>query len=192
MADYEVAWELDFPVGKPEELLLALVVKDLLHGASFDVEVDEGGEIVEVDLYSGDELDESYRLLIAAEVQGADARETLQQFIESILEESVDEAADLVARGEQLDKMPLDRLVFEPVEEDAERWDLVIPDWLAPDGAEVPFGFRPYLREDGTPWPANALIDGHGRILAVPWKGELLLYGIPAPAAPAEEAGDCS
>ncbi len=55
------------------------------------------------------------------------------------------------------------------VPEDEERWDLVIPDWLAPDDAEVPFGFRSFDKVSGEPVPDNAAFDAHGRVIAVPF-----------------------
>ena len=65
--------------------------------------------------------------------------------------------------------------------EDQERWDLVAPDWLAPDGAEVPFGFRSFDAKSGEVWPDNEVLDAHGRVVLVPDGDEILVFGIPAP-----------
>ena len=46
MESWETGWEVGFPASNVDELLLALVVRDLVHGASFDVEaVEDGTEI---------------------------------------------------------------------------------------------------------------------------------------------------
>ena len=41
---WEAAWEVEFPVASLEELAIALVVKDLVHGTSFDIEGEGGNE----------------------------------------------------------------------------------------------------------------------------------------------------
>ena len=38
METWETGWEVGFPAANADEMLLALVVRDLVHGASFDVE----------------------------------------------------------------------------------------------------------------------------------------------------------
>jgi hypothetical protein len=81
-------------------------------------------------------------------------------------------------------------LEFRVVPEEEERWDLVTPDWLAPDGAEVPFGFRPFDSSKNEPWPANDVLDAHGRVVLVPEGDDLLVFGIPAPEGWGEEEGE--
>ena len=76
------------------------------------------------------------------------------------------------------------------VPEDEERWDLVAPDWLAPDGAEVPFGFRSFAADSGESWPGNDLLDAHGRVILVPAGDEIVAFGIPAPEGWGEEEGE--
>jgi hypothetical protein len=183
MESWETGWEVGFPASNTDELLLALVVRDLVHGSSFDVEAVEDGTELALDFLAGDELqDQTYQLLLSAEIAG-----TVQAFAEQMLEDLVSEAEDLVAQREELGSRPSAELVFQSVPEDEERWDLVVPDWLAPDGAEVPFGFRPFDAQSGDGWPANKVLDAHGRVVLVPKGDEITAYGIPAPEGWDEE-----
>lgn len=183
MAIWHTGWELEFPATDADELLLALVVRDLTHGSSYDVESEDTGAEFAVDYTAGDELDgEIYRLLLTAEIDGPEDSALVGAFTEQALEELISEAEDLVSRRTDLDRVPLAGVRFETVPEDEERWDLIMPDWLAPDGAEVPFGFRPFDAAGGGPVPDNATLDAHGRVVAVPFADELVLVGIPAPA----------
>jgi hypothetical protein len=162
-------------------LLAALVVRDLVHGATFDVETEDGSAEFEVDYEAGEELqDDVYRLLIAAEVRGPEDHAMLGAFTEQMMEESIEEAESLVAEGVDLGTAPFDEVSFETVGEQDERWDLVVPEWLAPEDAEIPFGFRP--ARGGEWWPDNARLDAHGRIVVVPHDGSLHLVGLPAPS----------
>jgi hypothetical protein len=188
MATWDTGWEVDFPAATVEEMMLALVVRDLVHGSSFDVEAVEDGTELALDFLAGDELDgETYRLLLSAEVAGTDNRELVQAFTEQMLEDLVAEAEDLVAQRKDLGSRPAGEVVFEIVPEDEERWDLVIPDWLAPDRAEVPFGFRSFEAAGGEPWPGAGALDAHGRAIVVPFGGAIHLFGIPAPKDWGEE-----
>jgi len=179
---WEAGWEVLFPASNLEELLLALVVRDLLHGASFDVEGEgEQGDMA-LDYLAGDELDGgNYRLLVMVEAAGAKNAEVVQEITEQLLDQLVEEAESLIRQREQLDTAPIGDLDFGAVAEEEERWDLVIPDWLAPDEAEVPYGFRPVRREGGEPWPSDSDLDRHGRVVVVPFGEELHLIAIPAP-----------
>ena len=188
MATWDTGWEIDFPAATVEEMMLALVVRDLVHGSSFDVEAVEDGAELALDFLAGDELDgETYRLLLSAEVGGTDNRELVQAFTEQMLEDLVAEAEELVAQREDLGSRPVGEVVFETVPEDEERWDLVIPDWLAPDHAEVPFGFRSFEAAGGEPWPGDGALDVHGRVIFVPFGDGVHLFGIPAPEGWGEE-----
>ncbi len=88
-------WRLGIPAGRSsfpqqtaDEILLALVVRDLIHGASFDVEAEETGAEFAVDYSAGDELEDgSYRLLLMAEVEGPEDAALLQAFTEQTLDE---------------------------------------------------------------------------------------------------------
>lgn len=182
MATWNTGWEIEFPATNADEVLLALVVRDLIHGASFDVEAEETGAEFAVDFTAGDEIeDDEYRLLLMAEVDGPEDAALLQAFTEQTLDDLIDEAEAAIAERAEVLEMPLQRLRFGIVPEDEERWDLVIPDWLAPDGAEVPFGFRSFDAASGEPVPDNAALDAHGRVVAVPFAGKVYFVGIPAP-----------
>ena len=188
MGSWEAGWEVGFQAGTVDELILALVVRDLVHGASFDVVAEADGTELALDFLAGDELDgETYQLLLAADIEGAENREMVREFTEQMLEELVGEAEELVAQKKDLGQRPMEELVFRAVPEDEERWDLVAPDWLAPDGAEVPFGFRSFLVADDEPWPGDSVLDEHGRVVLVPFEGGAHLFGVPAPEAPEDE-----
>jgi hypothetical protein len=183
METWETGWEVAFTASTADELLLALVVRDLVHGTSFDVEVEEDGTTMELDFVAGDEhQDGGYLLLLSVEVRGTDNREIVQAFTEQMLEEMVGEAETLTAERDEIAARPAAEVVFRAVPEDEERWDLVIPDWLAPDGAEVPFGFRSFAPSADAPWPSNDQIDAHGRVMLIPDGETIRLIGIPAPA----------
>jgi len=186
---WEASWEVEFPATNREELLLALVVRDLLHGASFDVEaVSAAGGDLAMDYAAGDEIEgQGYILLVTVEVTGPRDHEAVQEITEQLLEQLVDEAEELVGKRQLLGTAPLGDVVFEAIPEEDERWDLVMADWLAPDGAAVPFGFRSFRGRDGDPWPSDGDLDSHGRIVAVPFAGNLSLFAIPAPAMDTED-----
>jgi hypothetical protein len=191
MESIEAGWEIGFPATTVDELLLALVVRDLVHGASFDVEALEDGSELALDFTAGDELDgENYQLLLSAEVSGSDDRDMIQAFAEEMLEGLVDEAQEAVDQRQDIGSRPLGELVFEVVAEDDERWDLVIPDWLAPDGSEVPFGFRSFDAASHESWPNDATLDLHGRVVLVPFQGLVHAFGIPAPEGWGEDASE--
>ncbi len=188
MAEWGAEWQIAFAGGAVDELLIALVVRDLVHGTSFDVEAEADGTELALDYLAGDELDgETYQLLLSADIVGDERPEMVRDFTEQMLEQMIDEAEDLVKRKTDLGAALLDELMFRAVPEDEERWDLVIPDWLAPDGAEVPFGFRSFLINGDEPWPSNEVLDAHGRVILVPFAGTMHLFGIPAPAEPEHE-----
>ena len=166
MATWTTGWEIAFPAASAEELLLALVVRDLVHGTSFDVEAIEDGTELALDFTAGDELEGGhYQLLLSAEVGGTENREMVQAFTEQMLEDLVTEAEQLVAQKLELGSRPAAELSFRNVSEHDERWDFVAPDWFAPDGAEVPFGFRSFDVVSGDKWPADEVLDAHGRVV---------------------------
>ncbi len=189
MAKVETTLVLEFPADTPEALLLALAVRDLLHGSSYDVE-DQNGHELAADFVAGDEIDGTlYRLLIGAEVEGTKDAEVVGELAEQIVDELIGEAEDLVEQRVELGRLPHAEVSFRPVSEDEERWDLVIPDWLAPDGAEVPFGFRSFRAADGSLWPDDETLDGHGRVVVVSHGDEVHLFAIPAPEVEEAEEG---
>jgi len=182
MATWNTGWEIEFPATTADEVLLALVVRDLIHGASFDVEAEETGAEFAVDYTAGDELEDgTYRLLLSAEVEGPEDAALLQAFAERALEELIEEAEELLVERTPLKELPLSDLRFDAVPDDEERWDLIIPDWLAPDGAEVPFGFRGFGAASNEPVPDNATLDAHGRVIAYPFEDRFIMVAIPAP-----------
>jgi hypothetical protein len=191
MEAWETGWEVGFPASSVDELLLALIVRDLSHGSSFDVQVSEDGTELALDFVAGDELQgETYQLLLSVEVGGTEDREMVQAFTEQMLEDLVAEAEDLAARRQELGSLGRSELVFRSVPEDEERWDLVVPDWLAPDGAEVPFGFRSLVAKTDEWWPTDETLDAHGRVILVPFGDEILAFGIPAPEGWEKDEGD--
>jgi hypothetical protein len=192
METWEEAMALDIPLEGREDLLQGLLVRDLLHGASFDVESEDPEVVFSVDFTCGDELDEEegvYRLLIIAEVQGVEDHELVRTFTEEILSEYLEEALDTVDAVQWIGDLPVEAVECRIVPEDEERWDLVVPDWMAPDEAEVPFGFKPFRKEGGAPWPDGADLDRFGRVVVVPWEGRLHLAGTPMPEENGEEEG---
>lgn len=186
MASFEVA----FPASKVEELLLALVVRDLVHGASYDAEAEETEDRFQVDITASDEIDgEDYQLLVEAEITGTENKELAGDFLEQALETAVEEAEALVAVRRPLGEWRRQDIEFRVVPEDVERWDLVVPDWLAPEEAEVPFGFRSFSSGTDDAIPSNQDLDASGRIVVVPVGDQLHLFAIPAPEMDEREEG---
>lgn len=180
MEKWEESMALDLEWSSHKDVLFGLLVKDLLNGGAYDVEVEEPAVSFSADYLCGDELeDDVYRLLIVAEVEGPENHDLIRQFTEELLEELMEEARQLAEGAEDLGSVGHAKVIFQPVPEDDERWDLIVPDWLAPDGAEVPFGFRPYLAADQRPWPGDDVLDAHGRVVIVPFSDELHLFGTP-------------
>ena len=180
---WDAGWGIGCPAATIDELLLALVVRDLVHGSSFDVEAVEDGSEIALDFLAGDELDgETYQLILTAEVAGSENRDMVLAFTEEMLEGLVDEAQELISQREDLGSKKTSELVFRTIAEDEERWDLVAPDWLAPDGAEIPFGFRSYEAGGARSWPDDEALDAHGRVILVPFGDAVHAFGIPAPA----------
>ncbi len=181
MEPWLASFEVTFPASTVEELLLALVVRDLVYGTSFDVETSDGGQTFQVDVTASEEIDaESYQLLVEAEIRGIEDQEAARAFLQQILEEAVDDAERVVEQRGDLGTFGSDEIEMRTVPEDDERWDLVIPDWLAPEGAEVPFGFRAYRKGVDTAFPSNADLDGAGRIVMVPFGGRFSVFGVPS------------
>jgi len=182
MSTWEEGLALDLEGDSREGILFGLLVKDMLHGSSYDVEVEEPEAAFTVDYMCGDEQEgDVYRLLIVAEVEGPEEHDLVRQFTEEVLAELSDEALELMEGAQELGTQTGEGVEFRPVPEDDERWDLVTPDWMAPDGAEVPFGFRSFLTTTGEAWPEDAVLDGHGRVVVVPFGGTTYLFGIELP-----------
>ncbi len=181
MEPWLASFEIAFPASTVEELFLALVVRDMVYGTSFDVETEDGGQAFQVDITASEEIDaEKYQLLVEAEVRGVEEPETGRAFLEQILEEAIDDAEQLVEQRKEFGAVAADEIEMRVVPEAEERWDLVIPDWLAPEDAEVPFGFRAFRTDSDQPFPSNADLDGAGRIVMVPFGGQFSLFAIPS------------
>jgi hypothetical protein len=182
VGSWEWTWELELPAGSPEEMLVALVLRDLVHGSSVDLELVESQKVAELDFTAGDELEGNvYRLVVAVEVRGCEERKLVAGAAEEILDELLAEAEQLHGARQELGSLPLRELEFKGVREEEERWDLVLPDWLAPDDCEVPFGFRSFRKGTGEPWPESAVLDMHGRVVLVPHGEAATLFAVPAP-----------
>ena len=182
MSTWEETMALDLNAQSPEEMLLGLLLKDLLHGGAYDVDVDDPQISFSVDYVCGDELEgDVYRLLISAEVEGPQEHDIVRQFTEELLDELVEEAGQLVEAAEDLGEIEMGDIEMRPVPEDDERWDLVIPDWFAPDDAEVPFGFRSFEKESGDVWPVDEVLDAHGRVVLIPVGNVFRVIATPLP-----------
>lgn len=184
MTNRRPAIELPLPATMVEEVLTALIVRDLLHGSSYDVEVEDDGREFEVDLTVTDEIDEEngvYLALVEIEYGGDVDEESLGAFLTQIIDEAAAEAEQIVEKKREIAVCRRKEIEFRAVDEDAERWDLVIPDWLAPEDSVVPFGFRPFLVEGGAEIPSNAQLDEAGRIVVVPMAEQLHFFAVPAP-----------
>ncbi len=169
MNTWEETMALDLSAQSHEEILLGLLLKDLLHGGAYDVDVDEPEISFSVDYVCGDEIEgDVYRLLISAEVDGPPEHDIVRQFTQELLDELAEEAGQLAATAEDLGEIEMSDIEMRTVSEDDERWDLVIPDWLAPDDAEVPFGFRSFKAGSSDPWPSDDMLNDHGRVLLIP------------------------
>ena len=76
-------------------------------------------------------------------------------------------------------RRPAGEIHFERVSEDAEKPQLIIPEWLAPDEVDLPWGFRSF-DSGGKAWPEDELLEAHDRLVVVPFKEELRVYSLPA------------
>ncbi len=182
------SWELEFRRETAADVFVGLMVRDLLHGASYDLRPSGGDDVYAFDIEAADEFeDDMYRLAVDISIEGPDEPEVAQRIAMQLFDEVVEEAQELVAEAVMLGEEAAKDVVFVAVNEDVERWDLVVPDWLAPDGVVVPFGFRPTNRETGEQWPDDRLLDSYGRVVLVPDGKRLLLYGVPSPKADRNE-----
>lgn len=184
-ATLEHGWELELPASTPEQLLAALTARDRLFGQTITLEPeDEPEKAVEVWLGTTDALaDETFHLGVYAELTGpSEFLEAARDALEDIVSEQVEEANAEAAQAELLESRPSSAIHFEPVKEEDERPQLIVPEWLAPgdpEEIELPWGFRPF-DSDGKAWPANATIEAHDRLVLVPFGDELRLYTLPA------------
>ncbi|MCS7183494.1 MAG: hypothetical protein NZ869_10350, partial [Thermoanaerobaculum sp.] len=81
-------------------------------------------------------------------------------------------------QAQLLDRKPTGEVVFAVVGEEDEKQQLILPEWLAPESADLPWGFQPFTK-NGEPWPSSEVLSAHERLVVVPFKGEYLLYALP-------------
>lgn len=177
----EHEWELELPAKSAEELLAALAARDRLFGQEITMEPEEDpAKAVEVWIGTSDALAEGvYHLAVYAELKGAkEYLEPAVNALEEVFEEQLKEgAADAVA-ARLLDRRSAKEITFRAVSEEEELPQLILPEWLAPEGAELPWGFQP-VAADGQTWPDRALLEEHSRVVVVPFGAELLAYALP-------------
>ena len=179
----EHEWEVELPAGTPEQLLAALAARDRLFGQSISLEPEEDEKnTVEVWIGTVEALEgETFKLSIYAELTGPKQYlEAAEEALEDIVGEQIEAAAVEAEQAKLLGRRPAAEVSFRRVGEDDERSELVIPEWLAPEGEEVelPMGFRGYDSK-GKPWPTDAELSKHERVVVLPVKDELLLYALP-------------
>jgi hypothetical protein len=178
----EHEWEIELPAGTAEEILAALSARDRLFGQSITLEPeDDPAAAVEVWLGTTDALaDARFHLGVYAELTGpADYLDAAVDAVEDLVSEQIEEAGQEVEAAALLARRPLEELEFRLVEEDDERPQLIIPEWLAPsEEIELPWSFRSFTRE-GSAWPDDAVLDAHERVALVPIAGEVLVFSLP-------------
>lgn len=177
----EREWEFELPAAKPEELLAALAARDRLFGQTITMEPEEEPtKSVEVWLGTSDALHGTvYHLGVYAELSGA--KEYVEAAADALPEIVEDQIAAGVADAEAatlLERRAASAIVFTAVPEEQERPQVVLPEWLAPEGAELPWGFQA-VDDAGAVWPTPELVERHGRLVVVPFAGEYLLYALP-------------
>jgi hypothetical protein len=180
-AKLEHEWELELPAATADQLLAALTTRDRLYGQTFTLEPEEdSAKAVEIWLASVESLDANkYRLGVYAEISGPkEYLEAARDALEDIVSEQVEAAATEAGEATLLERRPAAEIQFRKVAEDDEKPQLVIPEWLAPGEADVPWGFRAYDAK-GKPWPNDEIVLAHDRLVLIPFNGELLLYALP-------------
>jgi len=181
-ATIEHEWEIELPAATVEQMLAVLASRDRLFGHSVTLEPEDAPEqAVEAWLASTEALQgESARLGVYVELSGPKPYlEAARDAIEEIVADHVEAATLDASQAQLLARRPAHEIEFRPVGETEERPQLIIPDWLAPEKAELPWSFRSYDLK-GVPWPDERTLAAHQRLALVPFAGELLLYALPA------------
>jgi hypothetical protein len=181
-ATVEREWEISLPASNAEELLAALACRDRLFGHSMTLEPDEQPDnAVEAWIASTEMLDgNTVRLGVYVELTGPKAfLDAASEAVEEVVSEHVEAGAADASRATLLARRPVAEVEFRAVAECDERPQLIIPDWLGPEQAELPWSFRSFDRR-GDPWPDDALLSSHERVALVPFDHELLLFALPA------------
>ncbi len=178
----EREWEFELPAGTPEELLAGLAARDRLFGQTITMEPEEEpAKSVEVWIGSSDALEgKIYHLGVWAELSGAkEYLESAADALGEVLEEQIEAGVADAMAATLVDRQAMDAIVFRAVPEDQERPQVIVPEWLAPRGAELPWGFEA-VDATGAVWPPPGTVERHGRLAVVPAAGEYLLYALPA------------
>jgi hypothetical protein len=177
----EHEWSVELPAATAEQLLAALAARDLLFGQTITLEPeDEPKKAVEVWLGTSEELvEEKYFLGIYAELTGpGEYLEAARDALEDIVAEQLEAAASEAASATLVERRPLAEVQFSKVAEDEEIPQLIIPEWLAPADAELPWGFRGFTTPGGE-WPPDEVLKRHERLALVPFHDEVLVYALP-------------
>jgi hypothetical protein len=178
----EREWEFELPASKPEEVLAGLAARDRLFGQTITMEPEEDpAKSVEVWIGTSDALaDAVYHLGVYAELSGAkEYLEPAADALAEIFEEQIQAGTADAEAATLLDRRAASAIIFKAVAENDELPQLVLPEWLAPEGAELPWGFQA-VTPDGQAWPSKKLLESHDRIAVVPFGDEVLLYALPA------------
>ncbi|MFZ5804436.1 MAG: hypothetical protein ACOY7U_06250 [Acidobacteriota bacterium] len=180
-AKLEHAWEIELPGTSAQELLAGLAARDRVFGQNVTLEPeDDPKNTVEAWLGSSDALDgKVYRLAVYADLEGPEEYlEAARDALMDLVDEQVAEAQKDAAGAKVLDRKPSSEVSFELISEEEETPQLILPEWLAPEEADLPWGFRP-VTKDGKPWPDPEVLKAHERVVLVPFKGEYILYSLP-------------
>ena len=187
----EHEWEVELPAGTPEQLLVALAARDRLFGQSVSLEPeDDAQNTVEVWFGAAEALEgDTFHLAVYAELSGAQQYlEAARDALEDIVGEQLEAAAIEAAEAKLLGSRPASEVEFKAVKDDDQRPQLIIPEWLGPEGEEVemPWGFRAFDAQ-GHPWPDDEMLAAHERLVVLPVGDELRLYSLPAIEADDED-----
>lgn len=188
----EHEWEIELPASSPDDILTALSARDRVFGQSITLEPEEDeSHAVEVWLGTADALEgERFHLAVYADLEGPEEYlEAAVEAVEGVVHELIEAATQDVAGALLLARRPANEIEFRAVEEEDERPQIIIPEWLAPvEELDLPWSFRSFTK-DGEAWPDDAILAEHARVAVVPFGDELLLYALPAVPDDDEEEG---
>jgi hypothetical protein len=188
-AHLEHELEIELPANTPEQMLAALAARDRLCGQSLTLELPEDPRTsVEVWIATAEALNEKmFWLGLHAELDGPKALlDDARDAVEEIFAAEVEAGAIEAEQAQLLERRPAGSVTLRAVPEKDEQPQIVIPEWLAPDDAEPPWGFLPF-EASGQVWPGPALTEAHARLVIVPSGEELLLYSLPGLPEDGEE-----